>query len=271
MINFAKIISFFMNKNIFCTILLAVLTAFCLTAKAQTYPSMQPYAVVVSPESEDSVVINGGDMEVPSFGSPANLTLYAEPSDTLGRSVTYRWRFEKQGGGSFYRDAPAPGVHEEELRETGSYQIVLIYTFVDDGGVVQEVIDEENSLRLQLKNSKLEFPNAFSPNGDGTNDYYGAKSSDPSCSCRGEKVCVHRGQSIVSFHATIYNRWGQKLYSWDDVTGSWDGKFNGTDVKDGVYYVHVEAVGADGITYDIKKDVNILRGYSQKDGIGGAQ
>ena len=69
-------------------------------------------------------------------------------------------------------------------------------------------------------------------------------------------------QSIVSFKAVIFNRWGQKLYAWDTLDGGWDGKFHGKTVKDGVYFVVVNARGADGKEYKIRKDVNVLTGYS---------
>lgn len=91
--------------------------------------------------------------------------------------------------------------------------------------------------------SQLTMPNAFSPNGDGHNDTYKPKSA----------------QNIVEFRAIIFNRWGQKLYEWDDVDGDgWDGTSGGKRVKDGVYFVNVRARGADGQTYTIKKDVNVL-------------
>ncbi len=95
--------------------------------------------------------------------------------------------------------------------------------------------------------SMLTFPNAFSPNGDLINDTYGAKEC----------------QNIVEFHAYIFNRWGQKLYEWTDPTGSWDGTYNGRDVKQGTYFVLVKARGADGQTFNIRKDVNLLRGYTE--------
>ena len=113
-------------------------------------------------------------------------------------------------------------------------------------------------LRVTVSESKLEMPNAFSPNGDGYNDIYQAKEG---------------WQSIVEFHASIYNRWGQKLYEWDDPAGGWDGKFHGSDVKQGVYFVDVKAKGADGRKYHIRRDVNLLRGYHENgssSGGGGA-
>ncbi|MDO4801786.1 MAG: gliding motility-associated C-terminal domain-containing protein, partial [Prevotellaceae bacterium] len=42
----------------------------------------------------------------------------------------------------------------------------------------------------------------------------------------------------------------------------WDGTHNGKDVKQGVYFMLCKAKGADGRTYTIKTDVNLLRGYT---------
>ena len=100
----------------------------------------------------------------------------------------------------------------------------------------------------KTEESRLEMPNAFSPNGDGINDVYKAKSNY---------------RAIVTFEATIFNRWGQKIYEWKDPAGGWDGKFNGQDVKEGVYFVQVNAKGADGKVFNIKKDVNLLRNYTE--------
>ena len=44
----------------------------------------------------------------------------------------------------------------------------------------------------------------------------------------------------------------------------WDGTYKGTPVKEGVYFVVVQAVGADGIKYDIRSAVNLLRGYTEE-------
>ena len=93
--------------------------------------------------------------------------------------------------------------------------------------------------------STLVVPNAFSPNNDQINDVFKVKSY----------------QNIVEFHAYIFNRWGQKLYEWTNIDGGWDGTYRGNDVKQGTYFVLVKAKGADGETYNIRKDVNLLRGY----------
>ena len=119
--------------------------------------------------------------------------------------------------------------------------LIIFASFWSFVGQAQETIPT-------IGESKLSFPNAFSPNGDGINDIYKAKEH----------------QSLVEFHAYIFNRWGQKLYEWTDPDSGWDGTHNGKDVSDGVYFVLVKAKGADGRNYNIRKDVNLLRGYTEE-------
>lgn len=109
--------------------------------------------------------------------------------------------------------------------------------------------EDEDTAAVTGDISVLEFPNAFSPNGDGVNDVYKAKSTY---------------RNITSFHAYILNRWGQKIYDWRDPAGGWDGTYRGKQVADGVYFLYCKATGADGRKYNIKKDVNILRGYVER-------
>ena len=96
--------------------------------------------------------------------------------------------------------------------------------------------------------SRLEMPNAFSPNGDGINDIYQAKSNY---------------ENIVSFRATIFNRKGQRLHAWSEIAGGRHGSSGGHPAKDGVYFVRVVAKGGDGRDYDIKKAVTLLRQFNE--------
>ncbi len=129
--------------------------------------------------------------------------------------------------------------------ESGSNTISLVISFVLDGDTIEYEMEEDFS--IEVYTSVLNVPNAFSPNGDGVNDIFRVKSDY---------------RSIVSFHGYIFNRHGKKLFEWRDIDSGWDGKHNGKDVADGAYYVRIEAKGADGKNYDIKKAVNLLRGYT---------
>ncbi len=190
-----------------------------------------------------------------SEGAPLVVTFLSGASDTEGWTSHYEWHFYLEGS----RDAPYLVRYEEETEVTfttaGSHRAELWATFTLDGDTVSYTDDywqdEGSPLSIVISESKLEMPNAFSPNDDGINDVYKAKDGY---------------QSIVKFKATIFNRWGQKMYSWDDPSGGWDGKHNGKDVAQGVYFVLVEAEGADGRKYRIRRDVNLLRGYTESDG-----
>ena len=50
-----------------------------------------------------------------------------------------------------------------------------------------------------------------------------------------------------------------------DPAGEWDGTYNGKVVKDGTYFLLVKAKGADGRKYNIRKDVNVLTGFTERD------
>jgi gliding motility-associated-like protein len=96
---------------------------------------------------------------------------------------------------------------------------------------------------IAIEDSHLRLPNAFSPGGSpGVNDIYRV---------------AHK--SLLSFKASIYNRWGNLLYHWEDPNQGWDGKVNGKYVPTGVYFIVVEAKGADGKVYTRSRDINILR------------
>lgn len=105
-----------------------------------------------------------------------------------------------------------------------------------------------DSLTSTSDESKLVMPNTFTPNGDGHNDIFKAKEY----------------RNLSEFHAYIFNRWGQKLYEWADPAEGWDGTYHGSEVKTGVYFVLVKARGTDDVIYNIRKDVNLLRGDEQR-------
>jgi len=102
--------------------------------------------------------------------------------------------------------------------------------------------------RLASAKSVLDFPNAFTPNGDGINDVFKAKDGY---------------QSIVEFKACIITRWGKKVCEWTDPADGWDGKIGGKDAPVGGYYLNAWAKGADGRTYKFKRVINLLRNYDE--------
>ena len=223
----------------------------CVDARADVVPTIDPLATFHTPEGDDTGLSYTGS-------APLTVTLAARAADVGAYTAHYEWRFRKEGAQSPYLTRYDEDT-EYTFVEAGTHIIELYATFVlgtDTVAYTAEYWADATPITVSIAESKLEMPNAFSPNGDGINDVYRAKSGY---------------QSIVEFKATVFNRWGQKLYEWTDPADGWDGKYHGKDVKQGVYYVLVKAKGADGRNYDIKKDVNLLRGYTETSGNGGEQ
>lgn len=220
-----------------------------INIKADTYdeiPTISPTATYVTDEGKEENSNMSGN-------APLVGRFQANPQNVGEYSANYEWRFTIDGESTPYLTRYEENT-EYTFTKAGTHNIVVYATFINGNDTIaytQEYWDEIGPMRVTISESKLEMPNAFSPNGDGINDIYKAKDGY---------------QSIIEFHAYIFNRWGQKLYEWDDPAGGWDGKYNGKDVKQGVYFVLVKAKGADGRTFNIRRDVNLLRGYTEESG-----
>jgi gliding motility-associated-like protein len=67
----------------------------------------------------------------------------------------------------------------------------------------------------------LYVPNAFSPNGDGTNESFQAYSLNP--------------VDFQTFELKVFDRWGNQLFETGNPETGWDGTFRGKPVDTGVY------------------------------------
>ena len=221
-------------KRIF---LLSVTAFLCLTVQAQNNrPGVSPSATYINDDGNETETTSDFAGQ-----APLSVTFRANPNDMGDYDPIYEWHFQKDG---------------EETEMMVRYEEDTEYTFTESGtfivtlkAKVSAESDElpTNPIKVTVSESKLSFPNAFSPNGDEKNPTFKAKEY----------------QSIVEFHAYIFNRWGQKLYEWTDPAGEWDGTYNGKVVKDGTYFLLVRAKGADGREYNIRKDVNVLTGFTE--------
>ena len=194
---------------------------------------------------------NGYQKEVTSIDegeAPLTVTFRACPVNLGSHTPSYEWHFRKMDANNSTQYTEMFIRYEENteytFKDSGTFHIVLKTSLDPDDIDVDSV-----TIPVVIVESKLEFPNAFSPNGDGINDTFKAKDG---------------WKSIVEFKAIILSRWGQKLYEWNHPSGSWNGKYNGHDVKEGVYFLLVKAKGADGHQYDIRRDINLIRGYTNE-------
>lgn len=99
------------------------------------------------------------------------------------------------------------------------------------------------STLIQVENNLNFFiPNAFTPNGDGTNDF----------------LFVY-GESLKNVNLQIYNRWGEKVFQSKNQYDGWDGTFKGNVVAPGVYTYFFEGEYLDGKKIAQKGSVSVLR------------
>lgn len=82
------------------------------------------------------------------------------------------------------------------------------------------------TLRIEIKKGyNLMYPNAFTPNKDGFNDYF---------------LPVFKGLSNITFD--VYDTWGGLIYSEKGIAiKGWDGKIKNQDAENGNYYFKVSA------------------------------
>ena len=113
----------------------------------------------------------------------------------------------------------------------GTYTVLLIASSNLCSDTVAHTITVESGF-------VIEVPNVFTPNGDGANDVFHIKVS-----------------GVKSAEGTIYNRWGQLLFSWDVLNASWDGKAsNGENCPDATYFYIIKVI-------DKKDKEHLVPGY----------
>jgi gliding motility-associated-like protein len=83
--------------------------------------------------------------------------------------------------------------------------------------------------------SKIDVPNAWSPNGDGHNDKLYPLT-----------ICI---KELKYFR--VFNRWGQLVFETRTIGQGWDGIFNGSPQVMDVYTWILEADGVDGVHYKL--------------------
>ena len=230
-----------------------ILLPFLTYAQVPTVDPLGTYYLTNDDGEEETGDINGTVQS-----APFRVVFTANPTIPEGymSQVWYEWTLWKADEPENILLRRNDEVVEYDFNESGSYVVQLRAIFYGEEGIAEDYEfpqeDEDKKLiTFTVSESKLEFPNAFSPNDDDYN-----KELKPKDGFKG----------IVSFHAAVFNRWGKRLYSWDDVHGSWDGKCNGKVVKDGVYFLVVSAKGSDGINYNIKKAINVISGYNNGEG-----
>ncbi len=173
----------------------------------------------------NDTVINLGD----------STTIWVQVTNRQNALITYKWLTANTLSCDTCATTFAKPIHPTD------YHVIC----KDDNGCASEKI-----VRVKVNAENVVFiPNAFSPNGDDTNDkltVFGSKAI----------------KQVVEFK--IFNRWGNLIYSDEnfqpnDKNHGWDGRFNGKELSLGVFvwYATIELI--DGSTRTISGDTTILK------------
>ncbi|MEN9743137.1 MAG: hypothetical protein RLZZ65_942 [Bacteroidota bacterium] len=90
----------------------------------------------------------------------------------------------------------------------------------------------------------IEFPNVFTPNGDGNNDYF--------------QMLFYGG--LATYECVIVNRWGNTIRTFNNPAFQWDGKDeNGKDLDEGVYFYIAKTVTNANVKIEKQGLVHLVR------------
>jgi len=104
-------------------------------------------------------------------------------------------------------------------------------------------VEEEEQYRDKV-NTEIHIPNAFTPNGDGLNDFFFAKTD----------------MELQSFEMTIYSADGrQVLFNSKDINRGWDGTYRGQLQEHGVYYYTIRCIDNFGKKFEKRGELLLMR------------
>lgn len=182
-----------------------------------TYSTAGNYSVVVtatSPENCTNFAQQNIEISQPpqaAFTAVPSIAYTYDPISFQDLSVganSWAWSFDD--GHTSVEQNPThayerPGIYMVELAVESSNNCT-------DTTTQQVIIHEQATFYL---------PNAFNPNGNGLNDYFGP---------------VGEGINNDSFEMYVFDRWGKQIFYTNDVNQKWDGKSkDGTLMPQGVY------------------------------------
>lgn len=145
----------------------------------------------------------------PMFG---DVPLFVNFTNTSTGATTYTWTFGN-GLGSNLMNPNTTYVN------VGTYTVTLIASSGSCTDTITKIIITEDGF-------VVEIPNVFTPNSDNINDGFH----------------FIKITGVKSAKGDIYNRWGQLLFTFNDLNSSWDGKTHGENCPDGTYFYIINII-----------------------------
>lgn len=145
-------------------------------------------------------------------------------------------------GGTSFSWSPATGLSDPTIANpmailTGDMSYIL--TAASPQGCASS-----DTIHIKVfKGPAFHIPNVFSPNGDGRNDRF---------------EFIAAGISELEYFQ-IYNRYGQLIYSSNNLRASWDGRLNGKDQSSGTYVYAIAGKDYNGNRHTKKGSFILVR------------
>jgi len=181
--------------------------------------------------SQKSISIKISEPKASLFIEPATgpAPLLVKLMSTSSPAVSYMWSLDTNRHS-------IQEIHYFDYTKPGTYPISL--TITDSIGCKSIAFGEI----IATDDSKINIPNAFTPNGDEINDRF--------------NVTFY---NVFTNKLKVFNRWGELIYEGDENSQGWDGTYKNAPAEQGVYVYTLEATGIDNTHYNRTGHVTLIR------------
>lgn len=199
-----------------------------------TIDSNTTFTVIVSNDCfSDTSTVDVFIRPLPTVTACDDTAIYRDTYASLygtTNGISYFWN------PSTWLDEPFSLSTKAEPRETTWYELYA----VNEWGCV----NMDSVLVTVIYENVLDIPTAFSPNGDGVNDVFR----------------IVRWLNVTAIREfSVFNRWGQKVFSTNDIAEGWDGTYRHQKADMGVYVWLVVARTGDGKEFMRSGNVTLVR------------
>lgn len=177
-------------------------------------------------------VLSNGALTASAFP----ITILAGESSQLTANFPVPGNYSWSPGSSLSNNNIANPVATPE--ETTDYTVVATAT----SGCMQEAQVRIIVLNPICGEPFIFFPTAFSPNGDGENDFLKME-----------------GRFATEVYWMIYNRWGEKVFEANSIDNQWDGTYKGAAQPAETYGYYYRIVCQDGSVKEKKGNVTLIK------------
>jgi gliding motility-associated-like protein len=119
------------------------------------------------------------------------------------------------------------------VNQTGTYYVT----------VTQNTCNASDTVQVLPGDCDIYIPNAFTPNNNSRNETFG----------------VVENAAVQNFSMQIYSKWGQLIFTSNDITRKWDGTFKGKNMPNGNYVWIVNYTNSRGRKFYDQGTVMLIR------------